>query len=186
MLEVPISPLLCVFITNVFFPTFFSLPFCSFLGYLTISLCHLSSLSSTSLFIDVYFLTSFLFPFCIFFFVVLFFFSSCHLSPLSFTSCFSNGGFHFIVFFFVAFIFSFKPHVVTSCFFTSFCFYFLCFSSNLSKEWCFLHHHSIWFWVLLFLFLYVSSFWNKVVNVFFGEFILVSSQNPHALFFVRS
>jgi hypothetical protein len=99
------------------------------------SLCYLSSLSSTSSFIDVYFPTSLLLPFCIFFVVIFFFivssFSFKHYK--SFTSYFSNGGFHFVVFFFVTFIFSFKPHVVTSCFFDVISFYFLVFFKQLIK-----------------------------------------------------
>jgi hypothetical protein len=82
MLEVPTSPLLSVFLLMfIFLPILLF-----FFGYLIFSLFHLTSLSSTSLFIDVYFPTSLLLPFCIFLLLLFFFFSSCHLSPLSSTS----------------------------------------------------------------------------------------------------
>jgi hypothetical protein len=119
MLEVPTSPLLSVFLLLMFiFLLFFP-----------------------SHFVFFFIVSSFFFKFhkficrCLFSYLfslpilLLSFFSSCHLSPLSstsllvllkfykYSSCSSNGGFCFVVFSFVTFIFSFKPHVVTSCLF---------------------------------------------------------------------
>jgi hypothetical protein len=109
------------FIYRCLFSYFFIPPILHFFFfcYLIFSLCHLSSLSSTSLFIDVYFPTSLLLAFCIF--LLLFFFSSCHLSHLSSTSLLQVVSqmevFTFLSFFFGYFHLFFKLHVVTYCFF---------------------------------------------------------------------